>query len=95
MLSIGRVQSHAALKAGVRLLEEHMSTTITLDDDVALVLFELLTSERLESGLEPPERNALWALEAYLEKTLVQPFAPNYRQLLEKARAALAERGGS
>ena len=51
-----------------------MSTTITLDDDVALVLFELLASGRLESGLEPPERNALWALEGYFEKLLVQPF---------------------
>ena len=53
-----------------------MSTTITLDDDVALVLFELLASERIESdlpGLEVPERNALWALEGYLEKVLVQP----------------------
>lgn len=71
-----------------------MSTTITLDDDVALVLFELLTSERLESGLEASERNALWALEGYLEKTLVQPFSPNYGQLLEAAKASLVERFG-
>ncbi|HEY5756202.1 MAG TPA: hypothetical protein VIU34_10275 [Steroidobacter sp.] len=71
-----------------------MSTTITLDDDVALVLFELLASERLESGLEAPERNALSALEGYLEKTLVQPFSPEYSQLLEKARASLVERFG-
>jgi hypothetical protein len=72
-----------------------MSTTITLDDDVALVLFELLASERLGSGLEAPERNALWQLEGYLEKTLVQPFSPDYSQLLEQAKASLVERFGS
>ena len=72
-----------------------MSTTITLDDDVALVLFELLASERLDPGLDAPERNALWALEGYLEQTLVQPLAPNYSQLLENARASLVERFGS
>jgi len=74
-----------------------MSTTITLDDDVALVLFELLASERIESemkDLEAPERNALWALEGYLEKTLAQPFRSDYTQLLEKSRKSLVERFG-
>ena len=72
-----------------------MSTTITLDDDVALVLFELLTSERIEVGLDVPDRTALWALHGYLEKTLVQPFSADYDQLLQRARASLAERFGS
>lgn len=74
-----------------------MPTTISLDDDVALVLFELLASERIESGLpglEAPERNALWALEGYLEQSLVEPLSPDYAQLLEKARASLVERFG-
>jgi hypothetical protein len=61
-----------------------MSTTITLDDDVALVLFELLASERLESGLEAPERNALWRLDAYLDRSLAQPFAPVMRDTSRK-----------
>jgi len=75
-----------------------MSTTITLDDDVALVLFELIASERIERdlpGLEAPERNALWALEGYLERTLVQPFSPDYYALLKQARASLVERFGA
>jgi hypothetical protein len=75
-----------------------MSTTITLDDDVALVLFELLASEYIEANLptlEVPERNALWALGGYLEKTLAQPFLPEYEHLLEDARASLIERFGS
>ncbi|RYD14021.1 MAG: hypothetical protein EOP90_15610 [Lysobacteraceae bacterium] len=74
-----------------------MSTTITLDDDVALVLFELLASDRIENelrGLEAPERIALWALEGCLEKNLVEPFSPEYAQLLEKARVSLVERFG-
>lgn len=74
-----------------------MSTTITLDDDVALVLFELLASERIEkemANIEAPERNALWALEGYLEKTLVQPFRPEYEQLLIQARQSLVKRFG-
>lgn len=71
-----------------------MSTTITLDDDVALVLFELLASERLEPGLPAAERNALWALHGYLEQRLVEPFKPDYEELLEQARASLVERFG-
>lgn len=75
-----------------------MSTTITLDDDVALVLFDLLASERIESdlpGLEAPERNALRALEGCLEECLVGPFSPEYIRLLEKAKISLVERYGS
>ena len=74
-----------------------MSITITLDDDVALVLFELLASERIESelpDLEAPERNAIWALLGYLERNLVEPFSPRYAQLLEEARASLVKRFG-
>lgn len=72
-----------------------MSTTIHLDDDVALVLFDLLSSARLEAGLEAPERNALWAMLGCLEERLVQPFDPNYRRLLEQARASLVGRFGA
>jgi hypothetical protein len=74
-----------------------MSTTITLDDDAALVLFEMLASNRIETqlpNLEASERNALWDLEGSLEKVLVQPFSPNYTQLLAQARESLVERFG-
>jgi hypothetical protein len=56
-----------------------MTATISCDDDVALVLFEMLASERIASGLpglEAPERNAVWALQAHLETVLVEPFLP-------------------
>lgn len=74
-----------------------MSRTIILEDYEALVLFELLASQRIESAipdLEAPERNVLWALESYLEKILVEPFSPDYAKLLEEARRKLIERGG-
>ncbi|HPF72035.1 MAG: hypothetical protein H7A20_07830 [Rhodanobacteraceae bacterium] len=74
-----------------------MSTTISLDDDVALVLFEMLASQQIEGGvpnLKAPERNALWGLQASLEKVLAEPFSPHYDELLQKARASVLERLG-
>jgi hypothetical protein len=71
---------------------------IDLDKDAALVLFELLTSreEELVGSLRlgPPERNALRSLEGALERTLVEPFSPEYASLLALARTALVDRGG-
>lgn len=71
--------------------ECRMPITITLEQDEALVLFELLVSEKLEASVDTPERNALWALEGLLEKQLAEPLAPDYSQLLEKARQSLLE----
>jgi len=63
-----------------------------LDRSSALVLFELLArsaqSGRLEIAHEA-ERTVLAALEAELETILVEPFDPNYRDLVDKAREAL------
>lgn len=71
-----------------------MAITITLENDEALVLFELLKSESLEASVATPERDALWGLEAALEKQLVEPFSPDYAKLLEKARQSLITRCG-
>ena len=71
-----------------------MPLHITLEEDEALVLFELLASRKLEALVETPERNALWALEASLEKQLVEPFLADYSQVLEKARQSLLRRYG-
>ena len=71
-----------------------MSMHIELADDEALVLFELLASGRLASGLAAPERNTLWALEALLQKQLVAPFSENYLDLLEQARLSIVARYG-
>lgn len=72
-----------------------MAVAITLEQDEALVLLELVTSEKLEGSVDVAERNALWALEGRLEEQLVEPFSSEYPRLLEEARQSLIERFGS
>ena len=75
-----------------------MSVTLTLEDDVALVLFELLASEQIEKempSLGVAERKSLWAVEGSLERALVAPSCPDYSARLEEARASIVERMGS
>lgn len=72
-----------------------MAVSVSLEEDEALVLFELLASARLEAVVESPERNALWALQAVLEKELVAPFSSEYSAKLEHARQSLLARYGS
>jgi hypothetical protein len=72
-----------------------VSLQIELAEDEALVLFELLASGKLSDSVDAPERNALWVLEAILEKQLVAPFSENYTNRLEQARSALVTRYGN
>lgn len=72
-----------------------MDIQIELADGEALVLFELLSSGKLDNDIEAPERNALWVLESLLEKQLVAPFSKNYSELLEQARSSLLARYGA
>ena len=71
-----------------------MPIAVTLEQDEALALFELLASERLETSVDAPERNALWAMEGALERQPTEPFSPDYSQLLKSARQSLLERHG-
>lgn len=67
---------------------------LELTNDQALVLFELFASAPESGQLTPrhsSEQNALWAIEAQLEKALSEPFDPNYQALLEAARKRLAD----
>lgn len=72
-----------------------MGIQIELADDEALVHFELLATGKLCDSVDAPERNALWALEAILQKQLVAPFSENYFSLLEQARSSLVVRYGN
>jgi hypothetical protein len=75
-----------------------MELEISLDCDAALVLFELLASRTKLSdslSLADYDRTALDLVEASLERVLVEPFAPNYSELLMAARCRLTERYGS
>jgi hypothetical protein len=72
-----------------------LKSYFTLGRDEALVLFELLSVffERDQKTLyaaDSPERLALARLLGELEITLVEPFQPNYPQVLGEARERLA-----
>jgi hypothetical protein len=75
--------------------------TIELTEDEALVLFELLQGYGVSNNgrnlavERAAERNALWALEAALERTLVTPFRADYAEKLDDARQRLELQGGS
>lgn len=58
----------------------------------ALVLFEWLSRvDENQTALfeDEAEQSVLWALEAMLEKQLTEQFAPNYAELLTRARQAV------
>lgn len=70
------------------------SVTITLTPDEALVLFEFFArSEELDDFTmrHTAEYLAFWRISALLESTLVDPFLPNYGELLNAARERLTE----
>lgn len=72
--------------------------TIQLTGDEALVLFDLLhrweDDEQVSAPRHGAEQVALWNLSAGLERVLVDPFSPNYGQLLSEARARLTPTEG-
>ena len=75
--------------------------TLELTNDEALVLFDLLFDHGTKGDAgalivrSPAERNALWALQAALEKQLGVPFEADYAEQLAAARARMEEKGGS
>lgn len=77
-----------------------MTVTVELDDDAALVVFDLLAGlgENDEGRQlvfsDAGARNALWLLEAALEKRLVVPFQADYEDQVRAARKRLELRGG-
>ena len=65
---------------------------IELNVSEALVLFEYLSRCSDQRNLvfeDRAEQRVLWHLEGMLESALAEPFRPDYRVLLEDARAAV------
>lgn len=64
--------------------------TIKLSKDEALVLFDFLSrindKELKEIFEDQAEQKALWILEGHLEKQLVEPFKPEYEDIISEAR---------
>jgi hypothetical protein len=70
------------------------SVRLHLTHDEALVLFEWLSEREDDGALDPliehwSEQLVLWRLQGQLEKALVEPFHPEYRELLASARERL------
>ena len=76
-----------------------MTVTLELDHDAAIVIFELLSKNSESAGsslaLSPADECALDQLLCCLESKLVEPFASNYGEAVERARASLLKRFGS
>jgi len=73
-------------------------TTLTLGKAEALVLFEMLADYQNQPCVEvrtAADKFALMSLHGALEKTLVEPFMPEYRSLVDAARSELATRAGA
>ena len=73
------------------------NVTIAIRKAEALVLFELLADINDQSVLElhdNADKLALARLHGRLETALVEPFARNYAQLIEQARAQLCAEYG-
>jgi hypothetical protein len=66
---------------------------IELTNDEALVLFEFIIrlnqTESKSDVRDLAEQKVLWAIEAQLEKVLIDPFKPDYLKILEEARSRL------
>jgi hypothetical protein len=73
-----------------------MGETVRLEltADEALVLFEFLSSycdSNVLSIEDQAEQRALWNLLCLLEKQLVEPFRPEYHQLVQQVRDRLRD----
>ena len=78
-------------------MNDEEAVRLEIGRDEALVLFELLADFYSQPQIEIPttaERLALVRLHGALEKTLVEPFRPDYGDLLNSARARLASQSG-
>jgi hypothetical protein len=66
------------------------SLNLTISKDEALVLFDFLArfneAERSDVFENQAEQKILWVLEGQLEKQLVEPFIPDYKDIVKEAR---------
>ena len=74
--------------------KESASVVVRLTREEALVLSDWLyrNSENEEFFSSDAEQYVMWKIEAQLDKMLVEPFMPNYSEILEQARASVKER---
>lgn len=71
-------------------MTESDEIAIKLSKDEAVVLFDFLSrfnaEEHEDIFQDQAEEKTLWLIEGQLEKILVEPFMPNYQDILLEAR---------
>jgi hypothetical protein len=70
--------------------------TLELSREEAIVFFEWLARFNKSEDWhfeDQAEQRVLWNLEATMESVLVEPFDPNYTQILATARAKVRDSG--
>lgn len=71
-------------------MTDKQKINLAITNDEALVLFEFLTrfnqSEYADIFEDQAEQKTLWILEGQLEKQLVEPFRPDYKDIIREAR---------
>ena len=70
--------------------------SIELSKNEALVFFEFLTRFNQKDWPEifedQAEQRVLWDIEAILEKELVEPFKPDYEEIIKQARETIRDK---
>ncbi len=71
-------------------MTDQQKINLTVTKDEALVLFEFLSrfnqSEHSDIFEDQAEQKILWLLEGQLEKQLVEPFKPDYKDIVREVR---------
>ena len=71
-------------------MTDQQNINLTVTKDEALVLFEFLArfnqTEHPDIFEDQSEQKILWILEGQLEKQLVEPFRPDYTEIIKEAR---------
>jgi hypothetical protein len=71
-------------------MTDQQKINLTVTKDEALVLFDFLArfnhSEHPNIFEDQSEQKTLWILEGQLEKQLVEPFRPDYKDIINEAR---------
>jgi hypothetical protein len=78
-------------------MTDQQKINLTVTKDEALVLFEFLArfnqSEHPDIFEDQSEQKTLWILEGQLETQLVEPFKPDYKDILKEARNKIRDNG--
>ncbi|WP_158974300.1 hypothetical protein [Cellulophaga sp. L1A9] len=71
-------------------MTDQQKINLKVTKDEALVLFEFLArfnqSKHQDIFEDQSEQKILWILEGQLEKKLVEPFRPDYKDIIREAR---------